>query len=82
MAPTETLAEQHFLTVEGICAELGVGCVLLTSSLPAAAARDARARLETGEAAARRWHARADSGSGRVSRARSCRRRRAAPFRG
>ena len=50
MAPTETLAEQHFLTVEGICAELGVGCVLLTSSLPAAAAREARARLETGEA--------------------------------
>ena len=24
MAPTETLAEQHFLTVEGLCAELGV----------------------------------------------------------
>ncbi len=51
MAPTETLAEQHFLTVEGICAELGIGCVLLTSSLPAAAAREARALLETGEAA-------------------------------
>ena len=50
MAPTETLAEQHFLTVERICAELGIGCVLLTSSLPAAAAREARARLETGEA--------------------------------
>lgn len=51
MAPTETLAEQHFLTIEGICAELGLGCVLLTSSLPAAAAREARALLETGEAA-------------------------------
>ena len=51
MAPTETLAEQHFLTVERICAALGVGCVLLTSSLPAAAAREARAQLETGEAA-------------------------------
>ena len=50
MAPTETLAEQHFLTVEGICASLGVGCVLLTSSLPAAAGREARALLETGEA--------------------------------
>jgi ATP-dependent DNA helicase RecG len=34
MAPTETLAEQHFLTVEGICAELGVSCALLTSASP------------------------------------------------
>jgi ATP-dependent DNA helicase RecG len=34
MAPTETLAEQHFLTIEGICAELGVSCALLTSASP------------------------------------------------
>ena len=34
MAPTETLAEQHFLTVEGICADLGIACGLLTSSVP------------------------------------------------
>ena len=34
MAPTETLAEQHFLTIEGICAELGVTCALLTSATP------------------------------------------------
>jgi ATP-dependent DNA helicase RecG len=33
MAPTETLAEQHFLTVESICAELGVGVALLTRSV-------------------------------------------------
>jgi ATP-dependent DNA helicase RecG len=32
MAPTETLAEQHFLTIEGICRDLGVTCALLTSS--------------------------------------------------
>jgi ATP-dependent DNA helicase RecG len=32
MAPTETLAEQHFLTIEGLCAELGVTCALLTSA--------------------------------------------------
>ncbi len=32
MAPTETLAEQHFLTVEDLCLELGVRCALLTSS--------------------------------------------------
>ena len=34
MAPTETLAEQHFLTVEEICLELGVTCALLTSASP------------------------------------------------
>ena len=39
MAPTETLAEQHFLTVEPICTQLGVRVSLLTSSVPA---RDAR----------------------------------------
>jgi ATP-dependent DNA helicase RecG len=32
MAPTETLAEQHFLTVESYCTQLGVTCGLLTSS--------------------------------------------------
>jgi ATP-dependent DNA helicase RecG len=33
MAPTETLAEQHFLTLEPICAELGVRAALLTGSV-------------------------------------------------
>jgi len=33
MAPTETLAEQHFLTIEGICMELGVSCALITGSV-------------------------------------------------
>jgi ATP-dependent DNA helicase RecG len=33
MAPTETLAEQHFLTIEGYCRELGVTVGLLTSSV-------------------------------------------------
>jgi ATP-dependent DNA helicase RecG len=32
MAPTETLAEQHFLTLEEPCSLLGVTCGLLTSS--------------------------------------------------
>jgi ATP-dependent DNA helicase RecG len=32
MAPTETLAEQHFLTLEEPCGLLGVTCALLTSS--------------------------------------------------
>jgi ATP-dependent DNA helicase RecG len=33
MAPTETLAEQHFLTIEPLCVELGVGVALLTGSV-------------------------------------------------
>jgi ATP-dependent DNA helicase RecG len=33
MAPTETLAEQHFLTVEPICAELGISVALQTGSV-------------------------------------------------
>jgi ATP-dependent DNA helicase RecG len=47
MAPTETLAEQHFLTIEGICAELGVRAVLLTGS---AGTKQARAEIEAGTA--------------------------------
>ncbi|HEX2288125.1 MAG TPA: ATP-dependent DNA helicase RecG [Gaiellaceae bacterium] len=41
MAPTETLAEQHFLTLEPICLELGVSCALLTSSVGVRARRAA-----------------------------------------
>jgi ATP-dependent DNA helicase RecG len=33
MAPTETLAEQHFLTLEEQCRELGVGVALVTGSV-------------------------------------------------
>jgi ATP-dependent DNA helicase RecG len=33
MAPTKTLAEQHFMTLEGLCGELGVRCALLTGSV-------------------------------------------------
>ncbi|HKP17305.1 MAG TPA: DEAD/DEAH box helicase, partial [Gaiellaceae bacterium] len=50
MAPTETLAEQHFLTVEEICRELGVGVGLLTSSVGKRgrdAARDAAVLVGT-----------------------------------
>jgi ATP-dependent DNA helicase RecG len=50
MAPTETLAEQHFLTVEGLCAELGVACVLLTSALPAREHANTRALIASGDA--------------------------------
>src|SRR3954451_3593076 len=49
-ARPETLAEQHFLTVEEPCRELGVRAVLLTSSLPAREHAAAREALASGEA--------------------------------
>jgi ATP-dependent DNA helicase RecG len=41
MAPTETLAEQHFLTLEPLCGALGVRCVLLTGSAGSKRVREA-----------------------------------------
>jgi ATP-dependent DNA helicase RecG len=49
MAPTETLAEQHFLTIEGLCAELGVRVSLLTSSLPAREHANVRQLIGSGD---------------------------------
>jgi ATP-dependent DNA helicase RecG len=48
MVPTETLAEQHFLTVEGLCSELGVRSVLLTGS--SGGGKKVRAEIESGAA--------------------------------
>jgi ATP-dependent DNA helicase RecG len=50
MAPTETLAEQHFLTLEEPCRELGVRCVLLTSASTAKEHAAVRAELASGKA--------------------------------
>jgi ATP-dependent DNA helicase RecG len=47
MAPTETLAEQHFLTVETLCAELGVRVALLTGT---AGSKRVRAAIAGGDA--------------------------------
>jgi ATP-dependent DNA helicase RecG len=50
MAPTETLAEQHFLTLEELCADVGVRISLLTSSVPAREHRAARRLIASGDA--------------------------------
>jgi ATP-dependent DNA helicase RecG len=50
MAPTETLAEQHLLTLEPWCEALGVRMVLLTSSLSAREHAAARESITTGHA--------------------------------
>jgi len=47
MVPTETLAEQHFVTVEALCSQLGVRAVLLTGNV---GAKVARAEIESGAA--------------------------------
>jgi ATP-dependent DNA helicase RecG len=51
MAPTETLAEQHFLTIDELCAPLGVRVSLLTSSVPARERRIVRQLIASGDAA-------------------------------
>jgi ATP-dependent DNA helicase RecG len=50
MAPTETLAEQHFLTIDELCAPLGVRVTLLTSSLRAKEHGAARQLIASGDA--------------------------------
>ncbi len=49
MAPTETLAEQHFLTIEGLCADLGIRVALLTSSLTAREHANVRQLIASGD---------------------------------
>src|SRR5215210_2837747 len=50
VAPTETLAEQHALTVEDLLARVGVRSILLTSALPAKEHAAARAAIASGAA--------------------------------
>ena len=51
MAPTETLAEQHFRTVQLLLGAEPVSVALLTGSTPGARRREILNRLETGELA-------------------------------
>ena len=74
MAPTEMLAEQHFLTVEELCRQLGVRVGLLTSSLGEGPARGDGASIVVGT------HALIQEGV-ELERPRRRRHRRAAPLR-
>ena len=49
MAPTETLAEQHFATISGLLPDAFVAAALLTGSTPAARRADTLAKLASGE---------------------------------
>jgi len=49
MAPTETLAEQHFATIQRLLGAEPVTAALLTGSTPAARRRETLARLGSGE---------------------------------
>jgi ATP-dependent DNA helicase RecG len=51
MAPTETLAEQHFATLQSLMPGQTVPIGLLTGSTPAARAKDLRGKLASGELA-------------------------------
>ncbi|HEY4450251.1 MAG TPA: ATP-dependent DNA helicase RecG [Solirubrobacteraceae bacterium] len=51
MAPTETLAEQHFATIQGLLGAEPVAAALLSGSTPAARRRDILAKLASGELA-------------------------------
>jgi ATP-dependent DNA helicase RecG len=49
MAPTELLAEQHYLNLKGFAERLGVSAALLTGSLPAKARSEIAGKMKTGE---------------------------------
>ncbi len=49
MAPTETLAEQHFATIQRLLGSESVSAALLTGSTPAGRRREVLARLASGE---------------------------------
>lgn len=50
MAPTEILAEQHWLTIHRWCAELGIVTVLITAGMKGKAKGDVLARVADGSA--------------------------------
>ena len=81
MAPTETLAEQHFADAAEADARRARQAALLTGSTPAGRPRRPARQAGVRRAEAARRHPRADRGHRRVRAAGGGRRRRAAPLR-
>ena len=81
MAPTETLAEQHAHTLNGLLASTHIPFTLLTGATKAAARREALGRLETRRARPDRRHPCPDRAGRALRAARGLHRRRAAPLR-
>ena len=81
MAPTETLAEQHFATLQSLLGGEPVTLALLTGSTPAARRAEVHGTPCERRVLAGRRHARADRGRGALSLAGGRGGRRAAPLR-
>ena len=82
MAPTETLAQQHFATVQRLLGGESVTVALLTGSTAAARRADTLGKLSSGELSLIVGTHALIEPVGALSRAGGGRRRRAAPFRG
>ena len=82
MAPTETLAEQHAITLGRLLAAEAIPFALLTGATPAPIRRQALDQLASGELGLIARHPRADRADRPVRPPRPLRRRRAAPLRG
>ena len=81
MAPTETLAEQHFATIQRLMGSEQLACALLTGSTPARRRQDTVGQARERRAVADRRHARADRAGYRLWLAGGRGRRRAASLR-
>ncbi len=82
MAPTEILAEQHYLNVHRYCEQLGIEVSLLTSSLKGKTKKRSSGSSRNGKSTHCNWNSFCNPGQGRVFPSRPRHYRRTAPVRG